>query len=91
MPYNQEFKEIGRVQTSDSKSAVLSELLQKGKVKGVFISNYINSQGYVGFEKGGVKLPADCITEFLKLFGADTLKEALEELEELDASERETK
>ena len=71
-----DFKEIGRVRTSDSIEVVLSELYRDGKFRGYSITKYVTSDEYTGWSKG-VFIPEDMIIDFLKLFPKDDLEFAL--------------
>jgi len=72
------FKELGRVQTSDSIQVVVSEVYgDDKKLAGFSINKYIESERYTGFTKG-VYVPADMLPDFLRIFGEEDLKFALE-------------
>jgi len=73
-----EFKEIGRIRTSDSVEVVLSELYRDGKHVGFSLNKYVTSEEYTGFGKG-VYIPEDLFIEFLKIFPKEDLQLALEE------------
>lgn len=77
------FKEIGRIQLTDSRWLVLSELTKDKEVIGLVISKYVESPGYTGFEKGGgTMINAEMTTDFLAMFGKQELEWALEKVNE---------
>ena len=71
-----DFKEVGRVRTSDSTEVVLSELYRDRKFTGYSITKYVTSDEYTGWSKG-VYIPEDMIIDFLKLSPKDDLEFAL--------------
>lgn len=75
-----EFKEIGRVKINDTTWIVISEMLKGKDCKGYSISKYQESEAYTGWMKGGVSVSSEYVIDFLKLFGKDNLKEALDDL-----------
>lgn len=72
-----EFKEIGRLQISDTVDMVLSEVHKEGKLSGYNINRYVNAEGFQGFTKG-IQIPDDMLTDFLKLFPKENLTLAAE-------------
>jgi hypothetical protein len=72
-----EFKELNRLQISDSVDLVLSEVSKEGKMVGYNINRYVNAEGFQGFTKG-IQVPGDKLTEFLKLFPKENLTLAAE-------------
>ena len=75
------FEEIGRVKTSDTTFIVISNMSDDKEHRGYTISKYIESETYTGFTRGGVSIPDDYITDFLKLFGRENLQETLDSIE----------
>jgi hypothetical protein len=75
-----DFVEIGRVRVSDTTEAVLSGLRRNGKIVGLSMNKHVVSEKFTGFGKG-VYVPNELITDFLKLFGRDELKAAIEDLD----------
>lgn len=73
-----DFKELGRIKTTDASSIVLSEMHRNGNLDGYLVNKYIVTEKYTGFGAGGVTIPEERIVEFLKLFPKDLLKDALE-------------
>jgi hypothetical protein len=63
-----EFKEIGRIKTSDATEVVLSKVIKEGREVGITLSPYISSVRYTGFGKG-VFIPRDMYQEFGELAG----------------------
>jgi len=72
-----EFKEVNRLETSDSSAIVLSELRDGKELKGWVLNKWITSEKYTGFVKGGIMIPEEQLTDFLRLFPQDELKNAL--------------
>jgi hypothetical protein len=61
-----EFKEIGRIKTSDATEVVLSKVIKEGREVGMTLSPYISSVRYTGFGKG-VSISRDMYQEFAEL------------------------
>ena len=63
------FKEIARIEATDSTDYVLSEQVVDGEVQGVLIAKYVYSETYGPyFAKGGFLIPNDKIAEFRAMF-----------------------
>ncbi len=74
------FKEIGRLQTTDSVEVVLSEVYRDKELQGFSITKYVTSEKYTGWSKG-IFIPEDLLIEFLKLFNREDLECALSDKE----------
>lgn len=75
-----EFKELGRLRTTDSTEVVISQVYRGAECKGISISKFITTEKYVGFGKG-VYLPNEDIASFLKLFPREELQWAIDTYE----------
>lgn len=62
-----EFKEVGRVRSSDTTDVVVSEVMKGGKVVGYSINKYVDTDSFTGFTKG-IMVPIGKVEEFLRLF-----------------------
>lgn len=70
------FEEVGRVQTSDTVTIVVSKRFQNKDLKGYSATKYIASEDFTGWAKG-IYIPEEDLVEFLKLFPQEDLEEAL--------------
>ncbi len=70
------FREITRVQLSDTVWAVLSTMKKETTLIGYSIGRYIDSEGYTGFTKNPIVIPEDLVVEFLKMFELSDLEAA---------------
>lgn len=73
-----DFKELGRIRTTDTTELVMSEVYEGRECKGILLSKYITTEKYTGFAKGGVLIPSDSTIDFLKLFPKEDLELALQ-------------
>jgi len=78
MTTNTKITELGRVQVSESIEAIVGVGGANNDV--YIISKFVTSPTYTGWAKGGIAVPADMLPEFLRLFGTENLKYALEEV-----------
>lgn len=81
MPTKAEFKEKGRIATSDTTEVVLSEVLKGKDVTGFSTNKFVKSERFEGFTKG-IFIPEDCIQDYLALYDIDDLQSAIEKKKE---------
>jgi len=81
MPNDSEFRELGRIRTTDKSEVVLSELHRNGQLQGYSLNKYVTTPEYTGFGKG-VFVPDEKLIDFLVLFGAENLEYALDQIPE---------
>lgn len=72
-----DFKELGRIRTTDASELVFSEVHRDGKLVGFSLNRYVTSEAFTGFTKG-IFIPEDLFIEFLKIFPKEDRKLSLE-------------
>ncbi len=80
MVIHAEFKEKGRIQTSDTTDVMISEVIKKGKLSGYITTKFIHKTEPDGFEgpTKGVFIPVDDIQDYLAIFDKSDLEAAIE-------------
>ncbi len=75
-----EFKEKGRIKTSDTTDVMISEVWKKGEITGFVTTKYIHKTTEDGFEgpTKGVFIPVDDIQDYLAIFDKFDLEAAIE-------------
>ena len=62
-----EFKEVTRIEVSNSTDLVVSRVIVDGITKGYHINSYVQTLKYTGFTKGGVFVPIPKVDEFVDM------------------------
>jgi len=67
------FREVGRLEVSNTASIVISETYKEGKLVGYNINKWIETEHFTGFTKG-LLIPKDLLPSFLALFPRQKLQ-----------------
>ena len=62
-----QFKELGRINITETKNIVANQLIEDGEMKGVHFNTHIITAKYEGFAQGGLFIPANKLEEFGEL------------------------